>query len=362
MISVKYYANGLVYDISDLIKSVEWTGDIKQAARSLDIELVNIDSLGWSKPSMTFECGKQIRLYENGLELFRGVVFETNINHEGNQSLKAYDEAKYLVNNADSRVFKNIKASQVVSVLCKEYGIPIGSIEDTGHVIKHLVLREKSLWDAFMYALSITKEETGRKYWIYMKQGHLYLSERKKELVKWTISDGYNLTSSSKRTSIESLRNSIKLIAGDLEDKKKKPVIKTVQDNTSISNYGRMQHVENVGDMKSSRLSDYANKKLKELNKPQIDIDVEVLGYSPIISGKSVYATDKMTGLSGGYYVLQDNHTWDENGVHTMKLTLSVTDELPLEDLSYDELDAANGIENSKPKTTKTTEPTKTTK
>lgn len=334
-----------------MVKSVSWTGDIKQASRSVTLDVINANTNDWNTSQLSFTCGKQIRLYEDGVELFRGVLFETDVKQDGTVSLTAYDEAKYLVNNADSRVFKNVKASSAITTLCKEFGVPIGSIADTGHYIKNLVMRERSLWDIFIHALSITKEETGRKYWMYMKEGRLYLVERYKNTVNWMIDDTYNLQTSSKKTSIENLRNSVKLVAGDLEDKKKKAAIKMVQDNASISNYGRMQHVENVGDMKSSRLSDYANKKLKELNKPEIDIDVEVIGYSRIISGKSVFVTDKMTGLSGSYYVLQDTHTWDENGVHTMKLTLSVTDELPLEDLTYDELDDANGVVN-KPKTT----------
>lgn len=343
MISLVYYEGSIQYNIESMVQKVVWSGDIKQASRKLDVTIANINPAG-TAPIMSFSEGNQIRFYVNGTEQFRGIIFEIKEPHDGMQSLTVYDEAKYLLMNSDSRLFKNVKASGVFSQLCKEFGIPVGTVTDTGYYIKKFSMRDASLWDTFQRALAATKAETGKKFWLYSSMGKMNLVERGVSPIRWVLSDKENIVSSSKSTSIEDLRNSIKVISGDIESKDKAPVIRSARDQASINKYGLMQAVVSDSDLTPSRAQTRANKELKERNKPQIDIDISSIGIIEVIAGRGVYAYDGMSGLSGGYYVLSDTHTWDDNGTHMMDVTLSATDELPIPDLSDSELDELKGI------------------
>lgn len=334
MIKLIYFKDGIQYFLEDAVESVKWSGDIKQASRKLDVSLMNLGDV-------SIENGKEIRFYYNDVELFRGIIFETSINQIGEMSITVYDELKYLTTNNENRLFKSTKASSIVSTLCGDFGIPVGTVTDTGYAIKKMITNG-TLWDTFQRALSYTKEKTGRNYYIYSSEGKLNLVERKSEVVRWVIESGSNLETASRRISIENLRNSIKLISGDIE---KSPKINVYKDDTSIAKYGKMQEVENV-DEKETRLKEIADRKLKELNKPEDEITVTAAGITGIISGRGVYAYDTLTNLSGGYYVTQDSHSFDSDGTYSMDLTLSATDDLQFDTLDLNAIDELDGKEN----------------
>jgi hypothetical protein len=355
MINIQYYVGSIRYDIEDIVTSIKWSGDIKSASRELSLDVINVNESNWRHEILKFDPGHQIRFYYNGNELFRGIIFSTDKNEAGGQTLSVYDEGKYLTVNQDSRVFKNMTASGIVHKMCLDFGIPIGHIADTGFVIKNMIVRGEDLWTVFQKSLSMTKQMTGRKYWIYFKQGKLYLEQRNTSVSRWVIESGSNMTSASMTTSIENLRNSIKAVSGSIDDKKS--ITRVARDADSIKKYGLMQEVEDVSDMKSAALQSHAEKTLKEKNKPEIDISVSAIGYEQVISGRGVYAYDSLTGLTGGYYILQDTHNFGPNGEYTMDITLSKTDDLPLETLTPDEVDELNG----KSKTDTTTKKTTTT-
>ena len=62
--------------------------------------------------------------------------------------------------------------------------------------------------------------------------------------------------------------------------------------------------------------------------------NVDVIGHKDIFAGATVQVTEKMTGLSGGFYVITDSHTFEPSGVHTMSLKVSKT--LELNEINYE--------------------------
>jgi hypothetical protein len=317
-------------DITPVVQSVEWSGDVMQACRTLNVTLTN--TLDGIKRLFTFEKGREIRFYNAGVELFRGVIFADEISSDGTHSITAYDENIYLTKSIDSRKFVKMKASDIVKRLCSDFGIPVGSIADTGYVIPKLILRDKTLYDMIITALTETKKHTGRRFILLNKGGKLVLQERKAQVTQFVIENGVNIISARYSQSIEDLKTQVKVVGGDDE---KNPIVATVKNDALIKKFGIMQHLENAdSELKKSQIEQLARQLLKERGTIDDEASVEAIGIDSVIAGTSVYVKEPLTGIMGGYYVITDSHRY-ENGTHTMSITLSATDELPT--LEYEE-------------------------
>lgn len=321
----------VLYDGSPLlVDRVTWSGDVTQAARKLEVSFVN--TTDGRTQVRRIEHGKELRFLYNGSELFRGVVFVHRIQDSGMMTVTAYDENTYLTRNYDTRKFTGMTASAIVKRLCNDFAIETGTIADTGYVIPKLVLRDKSIWDMMITALTYSRKQTGRRFFIYSREGKLHLSERKDAVVRWVLENGRNITSASYSQSIEDMRTQVKVIGGDPE---KKPIIATVKNDALIQRFGIMQHLENVDpDMTRSQVEQRAKQLLDELGTIEDDAQVQALGNPEVTSGSAVYVRESMTGIVGGFYISNDSHTF-ANGSHTMSVTLSATDDLPT--MEYEE-------------------------
>jgi cell wall-associated NlpC family hydrolase len=328
-IKLVYYDGKSAVYLDDFVKSIVWSGDVTQAARRLDVELnatINGDARLYP-----LENGKEIRFYNGKTELFRGFIFTNEIDTDGQARITAYDEAIYLVKNVDTRVYRKMTASAIIRKLCAEFGIATGTIVDTGYVIPKMILRKKTLWDMILMALTETRKQTGKRFFVYAAEGKLHVVQRKDQVVRWVIERGNNMISGTRVLSIEDLRNNITVIGGEDAN----PISSNARNADSIKKYGMMKHIERMDtDVTKSQTDQRAKQLLSEMNREHEDISVEALGIDDVFAGRAVYMRDAMTGLIGGFYVATDSHRF-ERGTHIMSLTLTRTDELPT--LEYEE-------------------------
>lgn len=318
------YANGIMSHLDGRVESVTVSGDIGTCFRTCDVSLVNAYNL--RERALNFILGKELRVYYENREVFRGVLFTQSIGTDGKQTLKAYDYNIYLVKNADTVIYKNKSASSIIKELCSKYGIKMGAIEDTRYVIKKLTARGKSLYDIITIALTMTYKATGRKYRIVNVGGKLTLINVKEAQRLTIIENGRNLMSATYSESIDDLRNVVKLTGGD----EKKPIAVRVDNKPSRKSYGTMQHYEHMSDVKKTKnLTALANQLLRELSQPKREFDVQSLGDNDVISGISIAVKESMTGIKGAFYVASDTHTFNADNTHTMSLKLSRTLDVP---------------------------------
>ncbi|MCP8970046.1 XkdQ/YqbQ family protein [Ectobacillus ponti] len=316
--------------IEQIVKSIKWSGDIKQAARRLDLEMTN--TADGRTRLFEIQKGHEVRLLKDGKELFRGIIFTDSINAAGQMSVTAYDENIYLTKNKDTKIFRDVTAGAIVKRLCNEFGIPAGQVADTGYVIKKHIFRDKTLFDMMVTALTTTEKQTGRRFFITSREGKLQLFERKEQKVKWMLENGANIMDASYSQSIEELRSQIKVIGSD---EKKKGATAMAKDDELVKRFGTMQHLEKVdGDMTKSQMEQRAKQLLKDLGTIHDEARLEAIGIDGVTAGMAVYVKESLTGIIGGYYISTDEHTF-ENGKHTMSLSLSATDDLP--ELAYEE-------------------------
>lgn len=322
MTTVNIVYRDLVVD--PIVQSIEWSGDITLPHRTLSLTVRN--TLNGVDRAIPFELGSELRMNSgDGTELFRGVIFKTRITETGETEITAYDENVYLTKSTDTKRFASMTAAAIVRELCRDFGIATGSIAETGYVIPKLILRDQTLWEIIVTALTETRKQNGRRFFVYADGGRLNLVERKGKVAEWLLEDGANITSAAYSQSIEDMRTQVKVVGGD----DKKPVIATLKNDALIAKYGIMQHLENAdSDLKASQLEQLARQLLDDLGKITDIASVDALGIADVTAGGAVYVKESMTGVVGAYYVSTDVHTW-EGGVHRMSLTLSATDDLP---------------------------------
>jgi hypothetical protein len=322
----------VIYDdtiIDPLVTSVTWSGDITQAYRKLDVTIKNTQD--GRTQVITVELGKQLTLLDDNTELFRGVIFASNINASGLMQITAYDEAVYLTKSIDSRKFSNMAASDIIRELCADFGVEVGKIADTGYVIPKLILRDMTLWDMMTTALTETRNQTSRRFLIQSNTGSLNVIERGERVVSFILDDSTNIIDASYALSIEDMRNQIKVIGGD-EDKN--PIEFMVKDVDTIEKFGVMQHLERAdSDLTRSQLEQLAKVLLAAKSVINDDASVTALGDTSVTSGVSVYVREALTSIVGAFYVVTDSHMWEGD---TYKMALSISGDESLPNLEYE--------------------------
>ena len=115
----------------------------------------------------------------------------------------------------------------------------------------------------------------------------------------------------SRNESLSDMRNRV-VIVGD-----KDQVLADLQNADLIKNYGMLQEYKRESNIKAGEAQVIAQNLLKELAKVSQALEITALGIDDVEAGKSVEIKETLTGITGQYYVLNDEHKL-ENGVHTM--------------------------------------------
>ena len=76
-------------------------------------------------------------------------------------TITAHNNGIYLSTNKDTFSYSGKTASQIFSDVCGRFGIPTGSVDDTGYVIDELPKPKTTGWDVITDALSLTHDATG---------------------------------------------------------------------------------------------------------------------------------------------------------------------------------------------------------
>lgn len=316
-------ADGAAYDITQLVGTIKWGGDIRQVSRKLEVSLAF--GRDYYLPKYEAPLGSLLVLQSDYGELIRGVIFDRRKDTGGGYSLVAYDHLIYLLKSKGTYIFRGMTATAIIQKLCGEFGITQGEIVDTGIPLEKLILREQTIFDMCIIALTETTKRNGKKYVMRMKEGALQVVEKAAQTVRWLITEGQNLVSAEYGENINDMKNRI-LIIGD-----KDKVLAQVEDTDLIKQYGILQEMKREGNIKTGEAQTMAANLLKDLGKISREASITCLGLDDVEAGTAIEVQESLTGLVGTFYVDTDDHTV-ENGQHTMNLKLSWTDEVATKD------------------------------
>ena len=263
--------------------------------------------------------GDAVRLTVDGTGIFFGFVFQMAPRKGGTMEIKAYDQLRYF-KNKDTYVYENKTAGELLQMLCADFNLNAGQIEDTGYKIESRVEDGQTLFDIMQNALDITLLNTGQMYVMFDDFGalalrnisgmayNLLISENTAEDYKYTVSiDGETY-------------NQIKLVF-DNEETGKRDVYMT-KHTGNINKWGILQYYNTLqkgenGAAKAEALLSLYNKETRSLSISNAFGDVNIRAGCMIVAMLDLGDMQ----LSNLMLVEKCKHTFQEN-VHFMDLTL----------------------------------------
>ena len=276
-------------DITDFVKSVQWSGNMDQPARSLNADMI------WDALP---EPGDSVQWEAEGETLFTGVILYVDAEPYG-CSFEAMDQGVYLANNNTFKEYKGTPET-ITRQLCAEFGIKAGRLAPGGEGTKVTSTGDLSAFAVIDRAYEGTEKKARRRYVIRVEGDTLSVTEAGGEPVAVLE----NTLSSAQRS--WSIRNMVNRVV-TLNSKGKQKG--DVEDAESRRLYGTFQRT-----LKEERGKSVAEEAQKLLQGVEQTGSVTALGNPLCISGRTVQVREPRTGLTGTYLIRTDSHTWDASG------------------------------------------------
>lgn len=311
--------DGIGFDVSNMFEEITWSGRKGAAPRSVSITLMDDDGYNHSRVSVDCINGDQCVFYEDGTELFRGIVTSHKQNSSKKLVVKAYDNAYYLANNKDSFSYANKTASQIFNDCMTRLGMR-GEAVDTGYIIPELPKGKTTYYDVMLDALSTTYKATGERFYISSENGIIYLRRRVENAMQWVLESGSNqanLTNYEYSKSIEKVKTRVRLLS-------KEDAVVYEKVNTDLEDkIGTFMEVKSVDDSYTqAQMQELVESIFDEKGIPEQSLKVSGLGVSDAISGKCVYVIIPHLGIQRSFFIDEDTHKYTRE-CHTMTLKLN---------------------------------------
>lgn len=308
---IKMQQNQL-YDISEAVESVSWSGSVLSAARTVEFAILNDPyDPGLQLPDIC--TGDYISLSVDTGELFFGQIFGIERSTAiGTITYTAYDMMKNLLESNGRYNFKNVTPEAIAAQVLADIEVPYNHLEPTGVNIKSMICDSVSHYDIIMGAYTQAYRMTGSRYLPMIWQREFGVWPAVYTVGNFTLSDESNITAASLSESMDDIKNVIKIY----DDKGSQ--VGEVADEPSTYLFGIFADVYDVE--KGVDPTTGAKSKLKVT--PTQTISITAVGDLNCLSGYSVMVKDAATGLSGKYWIKSDKHIW-QNGTYMMELDLS---------------------------------------
>ncbi len=320
---VKHYSrSGTVTDITQLVGTIQSSGDLLEVSRSVEISVTRPNRVyGISAPNVLL--GEAISLEIEGKEIFYGFVWDIEMDdNEIEQKILCFDHLIYVMRSESStQVFTKKSAEYIIKQVCKEVGVSVGKLPSVA-TVSTINGRNETAYNILMMCCTEMRKVTGKSYYPIMRNRKLQIIE-KGELTEPVIEyrtesiDG-TLLSLQYKAALDNLVN--KIIVKD--DKGKK--VDVISNSEDIKKYGQImkQYYKQKGESKT------VAKNL--LQSAEHTIQISCIGAWSLRTG---YSVTVKTGLfNAKFYIRSDTHHWS-NGIHTTDLTLEFENNMDKKEL-----------------------------
>ncbi|MBQ7705891.1 MAG: hypothetical protein IJT73_10805, partial [Selenomonadaceae bacterium] len=130
---------GSATEITNLLTSCTWSGDIKQAARKLEFKFVQ-DDRDPNIPVIDVDCGYTILgADDNGEIVFRGNVYNRKIDRKNSSvHIVAYDNLFVLNKSKTTKKYSNAYPEDIAHGVCSLMGVKTGNIATTNCLVSFI--------------------------------------------------------------------------------------------------------------------------------------------------------------------------------------------------------------------------------
>ena len=302
----------MLYDITDAVTSISWSGNILSAGRTLEFSYIN-NPYDKNLNIPVISEGDYAAFEVNGDEVYFGQIYDiVRSSAIGTLTFSSADMMRNLLESSGRYNFKNLTPEDIAAMVLNDVQVPYNNLAVTNYPIKSMIVDSKSIYDIIMSAYTVAYKATGKRYLPMIWHRAFGVWEAVYSVGNFELSDKNNIISININESCGQLTNLIKIY----DDKGMQ--IGEVRDDESISKFGIFQQNYSVEDKVDPMTA--AKNMLKVL--PEQNITISAIGDINCLSGYSVIVNDSATGLSGKYWIKSDKHTFSNNN-HMMELELS---------------------------------------
>lgn len=245
-----------------VIEPIKFEDELSGSPSKLTFEVVKVEKLD-------FQEGNLVTLKVDGRPVFKGYVFTKKRDKEHHIKVTCYDQIRYL-KNKDTKVFENMKSSDIFKNIVNHNNLKLGDVDDTGFNIKSYVGDDVSYIDMIYETLDTTMTNTNKKYVMYDDFGKLCLKDIDNMKIENFIISEDNMENFDYESSIdEDVYNQVKLVYRN-EDSGKQEVF-MAKDSFNINKWGLLQYYEvidnnDIGKVKADILLELYNRKGRRLS------------------------------------------------------------------------------------------------
>ncbi len=304
---------GKVQDITQLIQSINWSGDDRQCCRTLQFTILS-NGNDPRIPGAECNLGDQVLFQKDDQLLFDGFIF-TRQKATGSSlmDITCYDRGIYLKKNSASYKFTKKMPEAIVGIIAHEFQIKTGKIAQTGSPVSQNFFGS-SLYEMIDKVYQMAGKKTGKEYQITFVGDELQVLEKEVLADKVPlIRPGGPLISASVTESLEDMINQVKIY-----NKNEQFLKPEVSNEEMIKAYGLMQAYLKEQEGEDNRA---LAQKMLEDNGVEQKISIDNFGNVQHISGRAVMLQEPYTGLEGLFFIDSDRHKW-ANGVYKNSLVL----------------------------------------
>ena len=297
-------------DVTNMISEITWSGSISEIARTLQLNfLYPLHDI--YAPKVYPNIGDEMYLYDdNGKELFSGRVFyNERFGEQGTIQITCYDDAIRLSKSKGTYNFKNKTAETITTTVCNDLGIAVGTLAKTG-IPQKLLCSGMGMYEIIKTVYDGAGSQNGKKYYITMREGKLYVDQVGKQVVDYVLKDDVNILESSYSENAEGVVNKVKIY--DENDQ----YLGMVQNDELISLLGTFQDTYTKEEDKQAKT--VASSMLQGIERK---IEINAIGNTSCFSGKIIKVEDFLARLEDFFLIESDRHEWG-NKQYILKLKL----------------------------------------
>lgn len=272
-----------------------------------------------------FHEGDRVTFSYNNQVLFVGTVFNKTRRRSGEIAVVCYDQLRYLKKNG-RYIFEGVKASDILRQICEEYGIQLGTVEDTEYAIPTFIKEDKECLDIINQAIELTSVANNKRYVLYDDAGKICLRDIANLKLNVVLGDKSYVYDFEYTTDIDKdTYNQIKLTRPNESTGNLDTYI--YYDSGTIARWGLLEYYEEVDEqLNEAQIDEKAKLYLSYFNRVTRQLKMDSIGIPGIRAGQMLPVIIPEIGdISISNFVTIDTctHRFTQND-HSMSLSMQI--------------------------------------
>ncbi len=321
--------DGKLVHFEDLVATFRWVDHVNLAGVEVDLTLagdvptmLQVGGEGSSghitAPLVELKSG-QIKRQELWRGIFEDVV---DMRSEGilERVITAYDILHNFAVSDEDFVFKGLSLSSILKKICRDFGVPTGSIVDSKRNLGQIISRGDTLWDTIQKAQQKHFDATGDVYRIFAEGGKVRMVLQGAQEFIWRFENEWSLSRTRRSRSLNTVINQVKVYGSFVSDTDKPSVKSTRKDTSSQAKYGLRQRIDYASEDDEQDIIDIAKATIKRFAAPEETLEITGWLVPNLRAGEQIRYKDEEMGIDRLYYVESIEINWSAEHADSVAL------------------------------------------